>query len=191
VFAFGLHMLLIPELAIRCFTSAAGRRQAWNSLCQRLTLSWLVFFSGRFGVEWLNSRLANDGGEGPPTSEERHRDYGHSQLSIDATMTSPHGLVGICAAVSCASTGVWLMTRLFIYGGSISPPTESVAAAAGEISVHNRREAAHLFVICCVCWANGTHLSKYVPHFFFKVLAYHAAVRAFVVASDGSNALQK
>jgi hypothetical protein len=179
-----LHLLLIPEFAIRCFSSAIGRRQAWNSLCQRLTLSWLAFLFCRFAVESLDNRLASDGGEVSPTLMELLRAYRRSRLAINATMNSPHGLVGICAAVSCASTGLWLMTRLFIYGGSISPPTKSVAAAVGETSIHNLGEAIHLLVVCCLCRAHGTHLSDYLPHFVFKVLTYHAAMRAFVEAES-------
>lgn len=172
----GVCLLLVPELTLR-------RRQPWDSLCRRVTLSWLVLFFAKFSVDQSNRKYLHDllvlgfALFDNPNSIARESTVVAQSDLVKVTMTSPYGLIGACTAASCSSTGLWLITHLFIYGGTL-PSTVAIFGDVSPIS-HRRREAVHLLVVSLVCVAHGVQLVYYVAFIVVKVISFHAAMRMF------------
>jgi len=186
VAALGVSILLVPEVALR-------RRQPWDSLCRRVTVSWLVMFFSKFLIDHTNREYLYDlvfqrqASVGTPNYTTVDRVVGRQTTVVapdlvEVTMTSPHGLVGICTAASCSSTGLWLIATFFVYGGSL--PSTLAASPDGDVTpiCHRRREAAHLLVVCLVCVVHRVQLVYYVAFVAVKVISYHAAMRIFIEA---------
>lgn len=97
-------------------------------------------------------------------------------------MTSSHGLLGVSVAVCCSSTGLWLMTHLFIHG--VASSASKFAAMDDCFPPHRHQEAAHLVALSTVCLCHDVRLAVYMPCLVAKVLLYHGAVRAFSVCES-------
>lgn len=131
-FTFSVILLIAPEFVLRHykFIRYFELRQIWNRLRFRIYLSWLALYclyviaKGGFVS---SAHQHGDGGVNDHSSEEI------SVVQIDAiliacfpeSIRSPVGYIGLCATVSCISSGACLLISMLVYLNSSGLDTKT------------------------------------------------------------------
>jgi hypothetical protein len=117
VVVFGCLLLLAPELVLyrSRFVSHFQPSEIWNRVRFRMHFSWIALYLANLGAFYHSVSI-------PPTSTGG----GDNEMfppPLDVLLVacfpevirSPGGYLGLCAVVSCVSSGLWLVTSMLVY----------------------------------------------------------------------------
>jgi hypothetical protein len=117
---FGALLIIAPELFLHHyrFVVRFEPRQIWNRVRFRIHFSWITLYLAHLVARYNTVSVLL-----PPSDGNNESDLDTFALPLDVllvacfpeTIRSPAGYLGLCAAVSCVSSGLWLMTSLVVY----------------------------------------------------------------------------
>jgi len=112
--------LILPELALRRYNVIVyfDPRQVWNRLRFRLHFSWMALYFIYISLtpSATQDMRPTDGDEIDPSSVAFPLPVDVMLVScFPKTIRSPAGYIGLCAVVSCVSSGLWLIVCSFVY----------------------------------------------------------------------------